>query len=190
MPKGVLPNRSASTSTPPEPQKGVLNDKKMILKYGYKDKKGRPGLCVEINAISTNRQGLRLHVENAKNRLYILHARDGKLWFWDIGKLKPKIERLLFVVCDSKRENACEYFRCVEAYYLTGFQETVLFEPVQKGLVVINLRMHLEPDGSVRNRGTAFRGKFNDLKACYGSRESLIKSDVAFAGQKLQWTLL
>lgn len=160
-----------------EPKKGILDDKVILSRYGYNDEKGRRSLYVTLNAVSENPQGLKLQPEDSENKLYVSHTRDGRLWFWDTDTLKKaKIDRLLLVFADSKRINNSEHFHYNEAYYLSDFNIDKFFELIKKGDVVVDFRMHLKPSGAVRNHGTAIRGKFKDLKVCYDSKESLIKS--------------
>lgn len=177
--KVELKAQRSSTTSPvtlfsQKPRKPNLTNKKMLEKYGYTDKKGRCALYVTLRANEPNRQGLLLRVAKQKDNLYVSHSKDGDLWYWDINTLKLKIERLLFVVADSKRVNKKEYFHYVKAYYLTDFNKGRFVKLIEKGEIVVDMRMYLKKSGAVRDHGIAFRGKFKDFKVCYDTQESLI----------------
>lgn len=159
------------------PEEPTLNKKALIGKYGYTDKNGRRSLYVGIEASESNSQGLILRIDKDEDKLYVSHSKDGDLWFWSINSLKLKIARLLFVIADSKKEKGKEYFHYVESYFLTDFNMSKFLEQIEKGKIVVNLRMHLKKGGAVRDHGTVFRGKFEDFKICYNTQESIIKED-------------
>ena len=178
--KGVELKTQRSSTTAPvtlfsqNPEKPILNNKAMLVKYGYTDENGRLSLYVEIKASKPNSQGLMLRTAKEEKRLYVSHVKDGDLWFWKINSLRPKIERLFFVVADSKKENGTEYFHYIKAHFLIGFNKDKFFEQIEQGKIVVNLRMHLKKSGSVRDHGTVFRGKFEDFNVCYDTKENLI----------------
>jgi len=106
--------------------------------------------------------------------LYVSHSKDGDLWFWDIDKLKLKIENLLFVVANSKRIEGEEYFHYVEASLLSDFDEKEFFKLIERGKIVVEPRMHLKKSGSPRDHGIVFRGKFKELEVCYNKKERIL----------------
>lgn len=159
-----------------EPRKQALDDKAMLQKYGYPDKHGRQALKVNLRTRIANPQGLLLRIDKQNRRLVVAHSKDGDLWFWNISKVKVKVNNLLLVFAHSKKVDGVEYFHYNEACYLTDFDENTFFSLIDEGKIVINLRMHLKANGAVRNRGTAFRGKFRDFKICYKQEETLIKT--------------
>lgn len=179
--KVELKAQRSSTTSPvtlfsQKPKKPNFNNKAMLMKYGYTDKKRRLALYVTLKANEPNPQGLMLRVDKGKDKLYVSHSKDGDLWFWDIDSLKLKIERLLFVVANSKRAHGKEYFHYVEAYFLTDFNKNKFFELMEQSKIVVDIRMYLKKSGAVRDHGIAFRGKFKDFKVCYDTQESLIGS--------------
>ena len=158
-----------------EPKKPGLGDRLMLQKYGYRDKKGRIALKVTLKANRPNPQGLELKINKKEGKLSIVHTTDGDVWFWDINNLKLKIDNLLLAFADSKKVGETEYFHYNQAYYLSDFDQEKFLNLISSGKIVVDLRMHLKPSGSVRNRGTAFRGKFQDFKVCYDKQETLVK---------------
>ena len=179
--KVELKAQRSSTTSPvtlfsQKPRKPNLTSKKMLAKYGYTDKKGRLALYVTLKVSEPNPQGLMLRVDEEKDKLYVSHSKDGDLWFWNTNNLKLKVERLLFVVADSKKIDGKEYFHYVEAYFLIGFNKNRFLQLIEQGKIVVDMRMYLKKSGAVRDHGIAFRGKFKDFKVCYDTQESLIGS--------------
>jgi len=174
-----LKAQRSSTTSPvtlfsQKPRKRNFTNKTMLRTYGFRDANERLALYVTLKAGKPNRQGLMLKVDKTTNELHVSHSKDGDLWLWDIKTLKLKIGRLLFAIADSKRGNGKEYFHYVEAYFLTDFDKNKFFRLIEQRKIVVDMRMYLKKSGAVRDHGIAFRGKFKDLKVCYGAQESLI----------------
>jgi len=71
-------------------------------------------------------------------------------------------------------EHNREYFHFNEFYLLSETSPKKFIEAFKKGFIGIDLRMHLKPNGSVRNRGTGFRIKEIHLKELYEKIEKLL----------------
>ncbi len=85
-----------------------------------------------------------------------------------------KLSRLLIVIADRKTKHGKEYFHYNEAYLLTNPSARSFLKAFKNSLIGIDLRMHLKEEGTVRNRGTAFRVKEKDLLKLYESCKRLI----------------
>lgn len=82
------------------------------------------------------------------------------------------------VFADREKKRDSEYFHYNEAYYFTNFDETAFFKLVQNGRIVVDLRMHIRPTGTVRNHGTAFRIiNLENLSTCYKKRETIVSQE-------------
>ncbi len=158
-----------------EPQKGDISDKVLIEKYGYSDVNNRRALKITLTTKDYTPQNLKLEVDRKENKIFVMHRRDGRIWFWRIQDLRLKISNLLLVFAERKKEKNSEYFHYDEAYYLTEFNDKRFLDLIENGRIVVDLRMHLKPSGAVRNHGTAFRIiNLSDLTSCYGKQEKII----------------
>lgn len=164
-----------------EPEKGDINDKKLMEKYGYVDKKARPALKITVTTRNYTPQNLNLKVDLVARKISLNHRIDDLLWTWSIDDLKMKIQNLLLVFAERKRDQGVEFFHYNEAYYFTKFKDDVFLKLMERGRIVVDLRMHLKQTGKVRNHGTAFRIiDLKDLVSCYGNIEPILKTESSF----------
>lgn len=152
-----------------------LPQKDAILKYGYKDKQNRFALKCFVTT-SANAQGLSVAVEN--DVLKLRHADGTVVAEWQGADLaayfRAKLPALALVLADAVTINGKEAFCYNEAYLLSNPTENTLLQSIEQGVILIDLRMHLNPNGSVRNRGTAFRIKETDLIDCFADKIKLL----------------
>jgi len=155
-----------------------ISQKELIEKYGYIDDSGRKALK---NTAYTGRQisqGLSLRIDDPNNKVSLIDETGNLLATWDVfvmvGKLMSKLSRVLFVIAD-RRYNADggEEFFYNEAHILTDPIARNFINAFKAGKVGIDLRMHLKENGTVRNRGTAFRIKERDLWDLYSNIRKL-----------------
>ena len=172
------PRRSTSsmmTLFTREPDKTRYNDRYMIKKYGYIDKKGRNALKITLTTRNFVPQGLKLRIDKINDKLIVVDIYGNELWYWIIQKLKPKIGSLVIVFADTRGRGENESFHYNEAFHLHGLNNSKLFDLFDLGIFVVDFRMHLKPNGSVRNRGTAFRMRgLKNLFDCYQNVDQLI----------------
>ena len=161
--------------------RGVWNirQKELVLRYGYVDKKGRLALKNTLFYGKPIPQGLALDLDEDRNVLHLVDIGTGEpLATWDIyvivGKFMAKLSRLLLVIADRKMEGKEEYFHYNEAYLLTDPSPRRFLKAFKDSLIGIDIRMHLKENGSVRNRGTAFRIRERDLVELYENRRRLV----------------
>ncbi len=158
-----------------EPHKPLLKDKGMIKNYGYTNARGRPALKVTITPRQFVPQGLKLETNGGEGRLTIIDREGSRPWYWTRNEIEPKIGRLVLVFADTIGKGSEEKFHYNEAYHLSGLDLECFFDLIDKGDVVVNLRMHLKPGDKVRNHGTAFRIRgLGKLLNCYSSRDRLL----------------
>lgn len=158
--------------------KGAWNMKQsdVIDRYGYVDTNGRHSLYCMASSLPNN-QGLYTRVGDRK---VTLHHIDGTViaeWLGQtlIERFISKMPTLVFVQADV-RENSDdkEEFWFNEAYLLTNPNEDNFLDLIRNDRVAIDMRMHLRPNGVVRNHGTGFRVEERYLRLCFGDRESLV----------------
>ena len=152
-----------------------LSQKETIQKYGYKDKQNRQALKCFVTT-SVNAQGLFVKVEN--DSLILSHTDKTVIAEWkgiDLASyFKAKLPALALVLADTTTIDGREAFHYDEAYLLSNPTEDTLLESIEKGVILVDLRMHLNSNGGVRNRGTAFRIKEANLVNCFAVRIKLL----------------
>ncbi len=161
--------------------KGVwkISQKELISQYGYEDKKGRKALKNTLFYKHSIPQGLTIDVDEKNNVVNLIDVYTGQaLATWDmyviVGKFMTKLGRLLLVLADRDKRKGVEWFHYNEAYLLTDPQARKFIEAFKQGSIGIDLRMHLRENGTVRNRGTAFRIREKDLILLYDKRKKII----------------
>lgn len=159
-----------------EPYKGKLNDKSLIEKYGYIDIDKRKALKITLRASDFNTQGFKLEIDEAHQKVNIIHQKDGPICYYTfetvLSKLKKKMaERLLLVFAESEKRQDAEYFRYVGAYYLQNLSQKSFLDLLKNGKLVIEFRMHLKDNGTARNHGTAFRLNEAEIQHLYEKKE-------------------
>ena len=152
-----------------------------IEEFGYIDTKGRQALKSTVRASSTNTQGLVLTLTNGPEMsVSVLHESSGQvLATWSIyhlvGKFVTKFERLLFVKADVRRQGkAPEEFHYIDAELVSDPGPAEFHEALRGGTALIDIRMHRNEHGGVRNRGTALRIRERDLPTLFSERLKLV----------------
>jgi hypothetical protein len=158
-----------------EPEKGIMNDVRLIRRYGYPDVNGRPALKVTLTTRALNPQGLGLSVDRERGVVNLIDREGSKPWHWPIVDLRLKIQNLVLILAETRTVNGVEFFRIKEGYFLGELDAACFFRLIDEAHVVVDLRMHLRPNGVARNHGTAFRTKsLAVLLPCYRHHERLL----------------
>ena len=148
-----------------------------IRRWGRRDDKGRMGFYNTVSATAPNSQGLQITLE--ADTVLIVHV-DTKevLATWDlyeiVGKFMNKFERLLLVHADSRKVRRVEEFYYHKALLLTEPSSKTFRKGFLSNKALIDIRMHLRPNGSVRNHGTGFRVREQDLPDLFGKSQNLL----------------
>ena len=87
--------------------------------------------------------------------------------FWTRDSLKSAFEKkyknkFVYAYAEARGEDEFEEFRFIEAYEMSGFDYDSLIDLLEKGRIVIDLRIGQYPDGRTHDHGTAFRIKASD----------------------------
>ncbi len=156
-----------------------INQKNLVLNYGYIDEKGRHALKNTIFYEKPITQGISLTVDDKRNTIHLTDTNTGNiLATWDVyvivDKFMSKLSRLLVVLADRKVEDGKEYFHYNESYLLIDPSPRNFIKAFKNSLIGIDIRMHLKESGAVRNRGTGFRIKEKDLLELYETRRRLL----------------
>ena len=153
-----------------------IKQRDMIEKYGYVDTKNRPSLYCTVDT-RVNNQGLSVKVEHESVRLYHI---DGNLiaeWTGErlIETFREKMPALVVVIANTRiNSDEKEEFWFDESFYLTQPNEDNLLDLIRQDKIIVDIRMHLRENKSVRNHGTGFRIDEKFLNLCFGNREQLI----------------
>lgn len=152
--------------------------RELIEKYGYTDEKHRKALKTTLYFGHINeRTGLTLNIKEDVNALEIRDTNNSLLGVYSlyvvVGKFFTKLGIVLFVVADSKEEEGSEYFHYKDFYLCSEPALERFIKGIKTGSVAIDLRMHIKDNGSIRNRGTAFRVRESSLPELYNRVEKL-----------------
>jgi hypothetical protein len=162
-----------------EPQpKGGDRDRILLDNFGYskRDNGRSKELHSTLSCKRYNNQGLKLKVEKDKVRI----VGKGKRLniYWNMEDLRKKFEAklpaLVYALADCKEVKGTEYFHFNQAYFLEGFDFEHFRNMVKKDAIVVDFRMFYRPSGSVRNHGTGFRVKINQLYNCFDTKVELV----------------
>ena len=89
-------------------------------------------------------------------------------------KFEAKLPALVYVLADDTEIRGVEHFHFNQAYFLKGFDFEDFKRMVAKDAIVVDFRMFYRPNGSVRNHGTGFRIKINQLYTCFDTKVKLL----------------
>ena len=153
-----------------------IKQRELIEKYGYIDTNDRPSLYCTVDT-RVNNQGLFVKVEHENVRLYHL---DGNLiaeWMGErlIETFREKMPALVVVNADTRiNSDEKEEFWFNGAFFLTQPNEDNLLDLIRQDIIIVDVRMHLKNNKTVRNHGTGFRIDEKYLNLCFSNREQLI----------------
>lgn len=153
-----------------------VKQKELIEKYGYVDTNGRPSLYCTVNSKSNN-QGLYLKVEDDTIRLYHVDHTLIAEWLGEVitDRFKSKMPALIVVYADTRvNSDRKEEFWFNEAYLLTNPDQDHFLDLIKKDIVIVDVRMHLRENNSVRNHGTGFRIEERFLNLCFRNQEKVL----------------
>lgn len=155
-----------------------LKQEDIIRKYGYLDEEGRYALKNTLFYGRHIPQGLYIKIDKQNRFIEIFDNQNQLLGIFSlyivVGKFYTKLGKILLAVAESyKDEKGQEYFHYTDSYLLSETTPENFINAFEKGAIGIDLRMHLKPNGGVRNRGTAFRIREKDLMELYSKKEKL-----------------
>lgn len=153
--------------------------KEVIETFGYIDDKGRQSLYSTVFYGYPNPQGLGIQIDRRNHKVNLCH-KNQVLGTWSVftivGKFVTKLERLMVVFADNRisKETGKEEFHFNEAYLLDKPEPDNFLDAFEKGLIAIDVRMHLKHTGVVRNHGTGFRIDERNITSLYENRKQII----------------
>ena len=151
-----------------------IEQEALIQQYGYY-RNGRWALYTTAKNKPNNR-GFYVKVEHDTVRLYHEDGLCAIEWQLEplIDDLKKKLSNVLLVEAESRKSDGQEEFWYKEAYLLTGIIVEKFLEYIKNGTIAVDLRMHINKNGVVRNHGTGFRLHRRYLDSCFNKTERLL----------------
>ena len=151
----------------------------IVKRWGYLDDKGRQSLYTTVSVKKPNHLGLQLSVSEDATSLSMKHVPSKSLLAtWDlfsiVGKFLTKLDHMLFVHADSREVDGVEQFHYKRAQLLSEPSSLTFRDSFASGIVTIDVRMHLNPNGQVRNHGTAFRVSEHNLPDLFDKSISIV----------------
>lgn len=158
----------------PEWVDGLTSEDRVKL-YGYADGRQRPALYQSVTC-EQGKRGFQLRVSAEKDRLDLcLYGRPIGRWNRDIlqERLTEKHGHTVFVAADCRGTGSGEEFWFRTVTWCQDPSTEKFFGLITSGDIIVELRMHVEARGSVRNHGTAFRIRKSKLPELFASRQSV-----------------
>ena len=151
-----------------------IEQEELIQQYGYY-KDGRWALYTTVKN-KPNKRGFYVKIEQDYVRLYHEDGLCAIEWQLEglIDDLKNKFSNVLLVEAESRKSGGQEEFWYKEAHLLTGIIVEKFLEYIKNGTIAIDLRMHINKNGAVRNHGTGFRLHRRYLDSCFNNTEKLL----------------
>ncbi|PZR19258.1 MAG: hypothetical protein DI539_14590 [Flavobacterium psychrophilum] len=146
-----------------------LKNKNIVEKYGYRDELNRQALKVRLS-IKPNSQGLYIEADDVYKEIRIKHNTDtlGSWSFKDIEKrLGEKHKHVAFIGAESKSSKGMEEFQYRSFLYCSNPSAENFFRLINESIIKVELRMHINEKGVIRNHGTQFRIKDSELMKLY-----------------------
>lgn len=148
-----------------------LKHSQRVKTYGYVDEDGRRALYSTVKA-RKNSHGFSFRVADDERRVY-MQFKDDDIAFWTFAilekRLKEKHSEAVFVAAHAKGKGRDEQFHYYAVTWCRKPDADSFVKLIQSGDVMLELRMHLKENGSVRNHGSAFRIKQNRIPSLYAT---------------------
>ncbi len=148
----------------------------VIKTYGYQDTTGRQALYCFVGN-KPNQQGL--YLNTTPMSLQMCHQDGTLIAEWQAESLtetfKKKMPALVLVQAETRiNSEEREEFFYDEAYLLSEPSGKKLLNMIAKDELVVDVRMHINLRGAVRNHGTAFRIYESKIINCFTGKTKLI----------------
>ncbi len=127
--------------------------------YGYIDEGGRPALYSAVT-VCPNCHGFSLEADADDEKVYLAFNGD-RVAEWTYAQLQERLDEKLthaaFIGAKKRGTAAKEEFFYKEFKYCRHPSVVAFTALIESGHVTLELRMHINDNGTVRNHGTAFR---------------------------------
>lgn len=161
--------------------------KKLLEDYGYPSEKHptKPNLHVDLygNRATSIKGVPSLKLVTSDSHVEISNMGGMIYGGWEHkvlqNRFEAKIHRVLLVKAESKFEDNKEWFRYSEAWVLMGFSFERFIKLIQDGIVKVELRIGVYPEGHKQagrphDHGTGFRVLERNLQDCFAYRDKIL----------------
>ena len=149
-----------------------LNSAGRIHRYGYFDAdKNRQALYSTVT-IRPNSHGFAFRIDEANRRVWMqFNGTDIGNWTFEVleKRLREKHSEAVFVAARSRGSGRDEEFHYRTVVYCANPSVDSFVTLIERGDVMLELRMHIKENGSARNHGSAFRIKQNRIPELYAT---------------------
>ena len=152
-----------------------LTHAERVKKYGYIDENGRQAMYSTVQ-IKRNSHGWIFRIAKREQTVFMrFHDEDVAFWTFDVLKkrLLEKHSETVFVAAHARGVGKQEEFHYYSVTWCRDPAIDAFIDLIETGNVLLELRMHIKPSGSVRNHGSAFRIKQNKLSHLYRDVDQL-----------------
>jgi hypothetical protein len=146
-----------------------LSHRTRIPKYGYVDGNGRRALYSTVTS-KVNSHGLSVRVDREQRRVWLeFRGQSVAYWTFEIlaDRLQEKLRETAFVQAATRGTGGGEQFHFNSVLYCSDPSVEPFLSLLERREVVVEMRMHLKPEGSARNHGTAFRVMQDQIPQLY-----------------------
>lgn len=152
-----------------------LTTAERIRQYGYKDPNGRQAWYLSVTS-RKNEANLQL-VVTEQGTLLEIHRNKQPIARWNAEILEQRLQEKhahsVFIGAESRGEGPDEEFWYKTVTWCQEPSAKRLLELTANGDIIVELRMHLRPDGSARNHGTAFRIRKHKLQTLFREQKTV-----------------
>ncbi len=130
-----------------------------------------------------NGYGLLLDVDEAGDRLYILHQdpETGKrtcVSWWDMSELRKRLlqkhPRTFWITAESEMISGVEHFLYTKILYTKNPNAALLTPLLASGVITVDLAAHITEAGKYRDHGVLFKIEKKNLPLLFANPEEFI----------------
>jgi len=151
-----------------------LTTAERIQQYGYKDPNERQAWYLSV---TSRRNEANLQLVVGQHDVLELHRNELPIARWSLEVLEQRLQEKhahsVFVGAESRGKGADEEFWYKTVTWCQEPSAKRLLELTASGDIIVELRMHLRPDGSARNHGTAFRIRKHKLQTLFHEQKTV-----------------
>ncbi|MEM0159720.1 MAG: MvaI/BcnI family restriction endonuclease [Candidatus Micrarchaeaceae archaeon] len=168
----------------PSPKDAV---KRLLKRYGYPSEKDPTKLNLHVDLYGNKKTNIRgvpsLTLTTTKSEVQISDINGTVYGGWDNEVLRNRFEaklyRVLLVKAENKFEDGKEWFKYDEAWVLMGFSFERFIKLIQEGVVKVELRIGVYPQGHPQagqphDHGTGFRVLEKNVQDCFAYRDKIL----------------
>lgn len=157
-----------------------MHQSEVIERFGSIDASNRRALWSTVYYQQANPQNLKINLPESAGTVDLVHDSGVKIASWEIDtivdKFISKLGKLLVVLAENQKagDSGAEEFWFNEAYLYENPSPQIFFDAFQQSKIAIDVRMYIKPAGGVRNHGTGFRIKEEDITSLYANRRKVL----------------